>query len=560
MISLYDYILESLQINEAYKIIAVTDEEFNDKLNNLLSKLSNIDGELTNELITIFNELVNNSNYNNIKFSNTVKNKVKVHPDVKELLDGKLDTLKKNLSNNITISESKNGWIIKNNKTTLLEIIYGKGSTNYTNDGDTFGQLNESVITYLFNKYSDKLCNYNKDELKTEITKIKSTDAIDEDTINNYANEYSDSVFYFFKTLFNDNFDKKHNEYKYIAVHVGGNDLVKPEGIYTDIAKIYNGQIQEIIKQHCPNVKIEFPGLPTGPKTKDTWNKADILLISTTYSVDKNINKSILDVILDAIQPINADIDTEKVNATEILNNTLNSFVVKNIIIPISVKKMTKEGQCKIINMPSKGTIINVTDTKLVLPSKKIAFDNNDYSGSVYLHCTNNYNSNNIIYSVQFRSQSKYTNNLSIETGLPDNENARGGKGVTLVKNALKINKLDKSYYNNILHFSGKKLEDLTFDDIYKCLSLITSKIIYNNVEIKSGKDLYENWAQLVCGKNITAQELLKKPCFCGLIGLYLKHTNNKEIYDSENQYAFATLVLSKCVEGVGTSTYYSIY
>lgn len=558
MISLYDYIFEALQINEAYNIVAISVDDFKNKLNNLLS---NIDGELSIKLSEIFNELINDSNYNDIKFSNDEKNKnkVKVHPDNKQSLDEKIVSLKNDLNNDINISKTKTGWVIKNKKTTLLEIIYGKGSLNYTNDGDTFGQLNERIITYLFNKYNDTIDTFNEANIRKEIQNITGTEDIDKDTIIKYADEYSDSVFYFFKTLFK-NFAKKHKEHKYIAVHVGGADIVKPKELYSDIAKIYNGQIQKVIEHHCPNVKIEFPGLPTSSKTKDTWNKADILLISTSYSYDTKTDKSILDVILDAIQPINANIDTEKVTATEILNNTLNSFVINDIIIPISVKKMITEGQCKIINMPSKGTIINVTNTKLVLPTKSIVFDDNNYSGSVYLHCTNNYNNNNIIYSVQFRSQTQKTNNLSIESGLPGNEEARGGKGVTLVKNALKINKLDKSYYNNILQFGGeRKLEHLTFDDIYKCLSLISPKIVYKNDEITSGDELLK-WARTVSGKDITAQELLKKPCFCGLIGLYLKHTNNDEIYDSKNQYAFATLVLSKCIEGAGTSTYYSIY
>ena len=79
-----------------------------------------------------------------------------------------------------------------------------------------------------------------------------------------------------------------------------------------------------------------------------------------------------------------------------------------------------------------------------------------------------------------------------------------------------------------------------------ECFGINISEFIRENIFEKLGIKEYE-WGNY--GK------------YCmSATGLYLKHTNNKEIYDSENQYAFATLVLSKCVEGAGTSTYYSIY
>lgn len=395
--------------------------------------------------------------------------------------------------------------------------ICGNGSPEkYTDAGDTAGQYAEALVCYFFNNY--KQIDVNDKDIMSQINDIENQSGIMIDSswrqsiarmVGAINTGSTNSI-----QWTNDN---------YIAAHIDGRDLERLPEYVTDIAQIYSG------KKGCKQVLSQtFNGIPNA---KDNWNKADIVLI-------KRDEDTLIETISNAVKQLGDDA-SDKTNE---LNNILNSLVIEGKIIPISLKKLDKDS-FRIIgeNIPSSGqaSTLDVVEAKLVMPTK---IDKTGYSGTMWLNVTT---SAGVQYNLQFRSQLDTSRNLSIEAQLPGNSSARGGKGVTLIKQAVGITRNDKY------------IDDFeSIDDMCSALMSTGFDIYADSKRVSSASALKKFFSSLT----VKGRPAWERTCFGGFTGVFSRFKKMYEKDDEQTvQNAFATCCLNKCALCNGASTFFLI-
>lgn len=286
-------------------------------------------------------------------------------------------------------------------------------------DSKSAGQLYESLVCYIFNggkKYQDW----------ANFVGIKNLD-------DSWVNSCKLTVDFMNKQSWaNQKWDNKN----YIACHVDGNDydFDSKYEYALSVAKLFKDK-----KEATKLMGVNCDDLYTGGK--DTWNKADIILVK------KNC--------YDIIQSIK-----EVVSNGESLNAELCCKLMEGYIIPISLKKVIKKEDIHLttanIDEAEESKGYDFKDVDIRISTK---YDNNTYVGNIDLLCTSLENESK---DITFRKNTNPGNGLNVET---NDKNSRGGKALANIKNALKIGK-NNDYYiiKNTDEEAFEELEKYGFD------------------------------------------------------------------------------------------------
>lgn len=489
MISLYDYILESLQINEAaFKPIDFCKHDFG-YVKNVLTKIQNCQYNNKNKnALTLGN--TNDGKKSYIQFDLTTK--VKYNNEDVTILNA-IDDFIKNVTNKtvedfnnlfkqcyVTVYDNKDLIKVNDKHKTISEIfgkksfwgiIYKSDFTGKNSSGASFGQIFESLVCYLYN-------NYNKD-IEIEDLVEKWTNHFNIDTNNSTYNAWVNSSKYTVETIC-----KQFKPENYIAFHIDGHNLfenIKYNKEFENIALIFSGKtgIQKVFNTN------KFNNIYEG-KHKDKWNAADIVLIKKE-DFDYESFKQDLQEAEDGIAFNN------RLIAYSILS-TDNNITKTPPIAPISLKFID--------NVRDKIYRHNIGGdyTDFVLDSTNISNIEIKFGQRYKQHeLTGNFIVDGDSADIQIRKQSG--DNLSIEAKLSDNKFARGGKGISVIKNDLGIKNND--YF-------------VTFRDDTDIYDYFEKNNFKMNLDKKEFIKLSEK-------NNGT---LKKRICFRGFIGLinYYKH------------------------------------
>lgn len=265
---------------------------------------------------------------------------------------------------------------------------------------------------------------------------------------------------------------QKWNRHNYIACHVDGNDFDfdhKYE-FALNVAKIFKDK-----KEASKLMGVDCNDLYTGGK--DTWNKADIILVKKDC--------------YDVIQSMK-----EVVSNGESLNAELCCKLMEGIIIPISLKKVVKKEDIHLTTAnideaeESKGYIFKDVDIRI---SSK--YDDNTYVGNIDLLCSTLDNEEK---DITFRKNTNAGNGLNVET---QDKNSRGGKALANIKSALKIGKGNEYYI-------VKNTDEEALDELEKYGFDI-------NIPRKSNYDKVN-------------PPIRERACVAGLLGLLEQYRNKK--------------------------------
>lgn len=276
------------------------------------------------------------------------------------------------------------------------KIPYSKGTSN------SLGENAESLVCYLFNNGStdetvEKFTQ--KSGIKFDDVYIKSCKAIVQLLHSHWKNS------------------------DYQAVHVDGKD-------YDSDINQYSKYISMIFKSKALGKKVlgfSIDDLYSGKK--DKWNPADIILIK-----NDTVNDSWL-----KLQEVAKDGAAGVFG--EPLNTVLSTLCNSEDVIPVSLKKCL--GTPKLIShCVHDEDALEILDTNIKLAS---TYAKDKKNGSIYLISLT---SNKDSCVIQFRTQDANNNNLSIESFL-SSKSARGGKGLSVIKNALGL-KNNSDYYAKV--------------------------------------------------------------------------------------------------------------
>ena len=369
-------------------------------------------------------------------------------------------------------------------------------------EGQTMGQMCESLCCYIFNNKNyniNEWCKFmNIDPTMYELQSWHESEKKSVELIKSLLNELNE------------------NPSNYFAYHVDGNNFDLPEDAkqYLVLSDIFKGK-NEIIKIN-PNAKDIYSG---GNKTKDKWNPADIVII-------KKISKNELDLVLTSLQEC---VDGKAFNAK------LVQLLGSNIIIPISLKKITKDsGKIYGHNVANaKELDIHKIDLGYIKLGEK--FKENDDKGVMMVFAVNTDLDEKT--EIQFRRATNKNPSLSIEVRLAS-KLARGGKGVEMCKQKLGIPK-DNSYFKTFN--SNEELYQYFKDNGFKD----SSKHLISDIPDNLKKyDLYNR----VCYRG-----------FCGLFDKYKKYYENDLKNKSKDEIIklFIEFVYLSCVDCPGS--YYII-
>lgn len=284
----------------------------------------------------------------------------------------------------------------KNPFLAIDKLPYSKGISN------SLGETAESLVCYLFN-------NGATDENVKKFTELSKVE---------FDNLYIKSCKGIVQLL--------HSRWKssdYEAVHVDGKDYD------SDIDK-YAKYIAMIFKSKLLGQKVlGFNIADLYPGKKDKWNPADIILIK----------KDTLEQAWLELQEVAKD--GAKGVYGEPLNVTLATLCDSEEVIPVSLKKCL--GTPRLFSHCAHDDYASpIESSRLEMASKYVKTDE---AGSIYM-ISLTADKNNI--TIQCRSQDANAKNLSIEAFL-QSKAARGGKGLSVIKNALGI-KNNSDYYAKV--------------------------------------------------------------------------------------------------------------
>ena len=343
----------------------------------------------------------------------------------------------------------------------------------------------------------------------------------------------------------------------YIAVQVSGEDeqFIEIDETHTIKKYLNNGkkiESDKIALLYNDKIKAgDIVGINLNDlyfKSKDAWNKADILLIKKDF----DINKEILEKCLKSKSE-----NGPTVTDSATYNNLLISLCSEEKIIPVSLKKvinnasLTKEGE-KHIDINELKFIDDDVEIGCKLPDLKQMKINNvngdknansqyNRTGSLYI---GNVKSSNLRSSVQFRRRNPKNgtkdNQINAGTLIVElmGKNAREGRGLENIKNSLNItgkgylnplkfeetedkfgNKLGLSDFEiQVIQKHNKEVEKQT-REYYN--SILDDPTEFNKYTDESSNDYIVNW--------------YKKPCFAGFMGLHKIWYNDKYLNDVKN-------------------------
>lgn len=276
-------------------------------------------------------------------------------------------------------------------------------------DSQSFGQLVEALVCYIFNKGEDSIDKWMKNNIpdlsKTWINSCKWT----VDFINRQKGVSED--------VWNNN--------NYIAYRVDGGDCGTDDVLVMDIVSLFRGkeQMNKMLKSKNINIT-SCNDLYSGPK--DTWNKADIVLVHKVKSAN-----------------FFEEMNSAGVVNGETLNNYLIEKTIDGTIIPISLKQLSSENaHLSEVNIKQKELPIGIISEVVGL---RIAdkYQNNTTVGTIDILCKNIDGED---VSITFRRTTEdNANNLSVEPK-PTKGVSRFGKAVNVMKSILNI-KRGNDYY-----------------------------------------------------------------------------------------------------------------
>lgn len=397
MKSLVEYIYEHLNIFEAafsnqdyskHDFMYVFNVLNNIKEKNVIKLGDKNTGPFTYLKLDVSDNLVNNinsfiediKNTNPQKFNDLFKNiSYKVYSDI-------------NCENEISIN-------IKNLWTSIFKGDYsGKNSA-----GASYGQIFESLVCYLYNygQYND----YKQELIDKWVNNFKVN--INDPSYLSWIESSKLST-----DLLKDNFGTD-----YIAYHVDENNLFdkKEDDKYLNICKIFSGKngIKEVFTKDN-----NFDNIYDGTE-KDKWNAADIVLVNKKLDLDETIE------------------ELQSASDGKALNTKLVDYAINEDILPVSLKKIDKNGKIYTHNIETNKNFIkdghDISDIKIIFGK---TYQDDGLTGNFVVDGNG--------AEIQIRKQAG-NQNLSIEAKLSLNKNARGGKGISVVKNKLNIK--DNSYY-----------------------------------------------------------------------------------------------------------------
>lgn len=255
------------------------------------------------------------------------------------------------IGNETTLSYREFNSIAKTNSTPFSWNKIYKG----TYSGQTHqsaGEYAEAAVAYIFNNMNGNTTVVESDNIDFEkIVKTLSDKKITADWITSSrisAEKLHDSI---------------DNPKQYTAAHVDGKDISKISDSYIDVAKIFKGKsgIKEVLGNQIDDDALN--NLYVG-SSKDTWNKADIIL------VDSKLN-------------LKSELAGKHFAIADEFNRFLNNLINKNLIIPVSLKKISPKATLNQIKFEKEGAvdkqekteaeIDNITSVKIDLPKKVVS-------------------------------------------------------------------------------------------------------------------------------------------------------------------------------------------
>lgn len=202
----------------------------------------------------------------------------------------------------------------------------------------------------------------------------------------------------------------------YVAAHVDGKDISKVNDNVLKVAKIFKGKsgIKEVLGSKIDNDALNNLYVAG----KDTWNKADIVLVNNKLDIEKELSGKHFAI-------------------SDEFNKFLNELILKKLIYPVSLKKIKPKATLDQIKFEAEGNIQKVEKTESELDQiKKVdvilpqtVTPKEKYVGSAYLKTNNG-------MQIDFRHGTAQRESLNIEIKL---KTARGGKALAELKRKLNL-------------------------------------------------------------------------------------------------------------------------
>ena len=285
------------------------------------------------------------------------------------------------------------------------EIFKGKYSGRET---DTVGQIMEGLVCYMFNNEKADIDAWARSHTSVETTPdwIESCKM----TVDFMSQQTGLS-------------NEKWNRDNYVACRVDGGDFDfdMSYSFALEITSLFRGKtyMNKLLKINCND-------LYTGQK--DTWNKADIILIHKTKG------KTVIN-----------DIKEAGIVNGAMLNDFLISKAKDGTIIPISLKKLSNpKAHLELVGFEKSddNDICLVNNIEHIKIADK--YQDDSYVGSMDIVC---YNNEGQKIKITFRESGAglNKNNLSVEPAIPKGS-SRTGKAISAMKRLLGI-KNNNSYY-----------------------------------------------------------------------------------------------------------------
>jgi len=475
-----EFICGSNQIKDYHYAIAVINDIKNGNRIKLGDKNTGpfywlkINIDLTSQLDDLLKRINANQNTYNIKAS-----------EFNEIFK----TIKKD---SYTIYTTEDGQEEANNQNidNLWSKIYKGTYSGKVAASATYGQIFESLVCYIYNYGEDANVEEWANDFKVDNTNISYGGWIKSSQISA-------------------NLLKKYFKSNYIAYHVDGHDKLNgADKKYLDICKLFSGKegINEVLGKND-----KWNNIYEGSK-KDKWNAADIVL------VNKNLD------LAETLKYFKKDVDGK------ILNTKLVEYTLNKSILPISLKKIDENGHIYAHNIKSNEEFEN---DRYNISNVKIQFGKTYETGPDVL--SGNFVLDGDTVDIQIRKQAS-GDNLSIEAKLSSNKNARGGKGISVIKSDLDI-KSNEDYYAKLS----------SNDDIIKNFKAIGIK--FEKSDLSDFEKISKKYS-----------DLYKRICYKGFIGLADKWKKEKHKNDNWNNdmlIEFVQYIWDSCTECPGS--YYII-
>lgn len=278
----------------------------------------------------------------------------------------------------------------------------------------------------------------------------------------------------------------------YFAIHVNGNDL-EPIGEYKNIGKLFKSKTEAA---SVLGLKNELDDLYVGGK--DTWNKADILLVKKGAPILKYF---------------------ENIKNSSDYNERINQLASGDspLLIPVSLKGVSNRTNLTVVPEGfESGEVLHAKDIKVVFPIKPLEPETNNCSCWLI---------DNLGRRIQFRRQTDTEDNLSVEVSL--NKDSRGGKGITRLKKELGLS--NNEWYKtpitseNELYSKLRNLGELSKpSDNFINGNTSGEYAWYNRTCFRGITSLFEEYQNKFGGSNLEFFDWIYENSTIGTSGFYL--------------------------------------